>query len=178
MKLIFENDIKQNQVRDVAEKMLVAARTSPKAHGIDNLEIALVEPEQVKEISNKMIQLVKENKAPEFFTRDAENILKAQCLVLIGTKIKPQGLDCRLCGFESCAEKEKNKNIPCIFNTGDLGIAIGSMVSIACDNRIDNRVMLSVGKTAVQMKLLGEDIKIAYGIPLSASAKNPFFDRK
>jgi len=176
MKLTFEKDIKEKQVKDLAQKMLIAARTAPKACGIDNLEIALVENDGIKEISAKMIALVQSEKAPEFFKRDAQNILQAQCLVLIGTKISPLGLNCKLCGFESC--KNKNSNHPCIFNTGDLGIAIGSAVSIACDNRIDSRVMYSVGKIAVEMKLLGKDIKIAYGIPLSASSKNPFFDRK
>jgi len=38
--------------------------------------------------------------------------------------------------------------------------------------------MYSVGRAVVNIKLLGEDIKIAYGIPLSISGKNPFFDRR
>ncbi|NQV00428.1 MAG: ferredoxin [Parcubacteria group bacterium] len=176
MKIQFEKNIKEKQVLDIAQKMLVAGRTAPKARGIDNLEIALVEPEGIKEISNEMIKMVENKNAPEFFQRDAQNILQAQCLVIIGTKISPLGLDCKLCGFESC--KAKKENNPCIFNTGDLGIAIGSMVSLASDNRIDNRVMYSVGQACVQMKLLGEDVKIAYGIPLSANSKNQFFDRK
>jgi uncharacterized ferredoxin-like protein len=29
-----------------------------------------------------------------------------------------------------------------------------------------------------ELGLLGEDVKIIYGIPLSSSSKNPFFDRK
>ncbi len=178
MKITFEKNIKENQVKNIAEKMLIAARTAPKAHGIDNLEIALLEKEGIKEVSNKLIEMAEKENAPEFFKRDAQNILQAECLVLIGTKICPMGLDCKLCGFKSCREKKENPSHPCIFNTGDLGIAIGSMVSKASDNRIDNRIMYSVGQTAVKMKLLGEDIKIAYGIPLSAKAKNPFFDRK
>jgi len=38
--------------------------------------------------------------------------------------------------------------------------------------------MYSVGQAALEMNLLGEDVRIAFGIPLSVSAKNPFFDRK
>jgi len=60
----------------------------------------------------------------------------------------------------------------------DLGIAIGSAVSIAADLRVDNRVMYSVGKAALNVGILGDDVKIAYGIPLSISGKNPFFDRR
>ena len=83
-----------------------------------------------------------------------------------------------LCGFKNCQEKTAYPDFACIFNTGDLGIAIGSAVSIAADRRIDNRVMYTAGCAALALGLLGMDIKIAYGIPISISGKNPFFDRK
>jgi uncharacterized ferredoxin-like protein len=38
--------------------------------------------------------------------------------------------------------------------------------------------MFSVGRAAVELGLLGPDVKIAMGIPLSVTGKNPFFDRK
>ena len=113
------------------------------------------------------------------FKRDTLNILAAPVMVILGTKIKPLGLTyCGLCGFVNCEEKQKNENVPCAFNTGDLGIALGSAVSIAMNNRVDNRIMYTVGLAVVELKLLGPDVKIAYGIPLSATSKNPFFDRK
>ena len=113
------------------------------------------------------------------FLRDGENILKADGMFIIGTKIQSLGLrSCNLCGFKNCEEKDQHPTFPCIFNTGDLGIAMGSAVSIAMDARVDNRIMYSVGQAVVEMKLLGDDVKIAFGIPLSVSAKNPFFDRK
>ena len=65
-----------------------------------------------------------------------------------------------------------------MFNTNDLGIAIGSAVSIAADDRIDCRVMFTVGKAVTELKLMDEKVKIIFGIPLSATSKNPFFDRK
>ncbi len=46
------------------------------------------------------------------------------------------------------------------------------------DARVDNRIMYTVGQAVLEMGLLGEEVKIAYGIPLSVSAKNPFFDRE
>lgn len=79
--------------------------------------------------------------------------------------------------MESCSEKAKSPNTPCVFNTTDLGIAVGSAASVAMDNRIDNRIMYSVGKAVVDMGILGPDVKLAYGIPLSVSGKSPFFDR-
>ncbi|MDT8308711.1 MAG: ferredoxin domain-containing protein, partial [Bacteroidales bacterium] len=56
--------------------------------------------------------------------------------------------------------------------------AVGSAISVAMDHRVDNRIMYTAGIAAVEMKMLGEAVKIAYGIPLSATSKNPFFDRK
>ena len=33
------------------------------------------------------------------------------------------------------------------------------------------------GKAAIELGIFGDDVLIAYGIPLSAKGKNPFFDR-
>ena len=61
---------------------------------------------------------------------------------------------------------------------GDLGIAIGSAVSVAAAHHVDNRVMFSAGKAALNLKLFDDSqVCIAYGIPLSVSGKSPFFDR-
>ena len=65
----------------------------------------------------------------------------------------------------------------CSFNAGDLGIAVGSAAGLAADLRIDNRIMYTAGKAAIELGMLGEDVQIAYGIPLAAKGKNPFFDR-
>lgn len=179
MGIIFEENLKQDALLEVAKRMLIAARTAPKGRGFDNIAAAVVDKEDIKKIADKMKQMVQEGKAAEFFIRDANNILQSEALVLIGTRIKSTGIKyCGLCGFKDCAEKNKHPNNPCSFNTGDLGIAIGSAVSVAADARVDNRVMFSVGMAAREMGLLGEDIKIIYGIPLSSSGKNPFFDRK
>jgi uncharacterized ferredoxin-like protein len=59
----------------------------------------------------------------------------------------------------------------------DLGIAVGSAVSVAADHRIDNRVMFSVGRAALKLGLLPDDVVNCYGIPLSISSKSIFFDR-
>jgi uncharacterized ferredoxin-like protein len=65
----------------------------------------------------------------------------------------------------------------CAVRMADLGIAIGSAVKTASIHNVDNRVMYSAGVTALALGLLG-DCTVAYGIPLSASGKNIFFDRK
>ena len=66
---------------------------------------------------------------------------------------------------------------PCAFNTHDLGIAVGSAVSVAADLRTDCRVLYSGGVAALDMNLL-PGCRAVLAIPLSATGKNPFFDRK
>ena len=179
MSLQLEESLRNDSVYDIARKMLTAARTAPKARGKDNLVMAIIGKEEIDKISEKIKQLNEREPLPAFFLRDAENILSAEYIVLIGTKIRSMGVDtCGLCGFKDCEEKNQHPNHPCAFNTSDLGIAVGSAVSIATDNRVDNRIMFTVGYAAVRLNMLGEEVNIAFGIPLSATGKNPFFDRK
>jgi uncharacterized ferredoxin-like protein len=58
----------------------------------------------------------------------------------------------------------------------NLGIAIGSAVKTAQILNVDNRVMFSVGVAAQELGLIQADV--VYGIPLSATSKNIYFDRK
>jgi uncharacterized ferredoxin-like protein len=173
-----EIDIRKEAACQCALAMLAAARTAPKAGGKDNLSLALAEGKTIETIANKMKELAVLNEMPNA-ARDAENIMTCDYLVLAGTKLGAYGLKkCGLCGFKDCGEKNQHPGFACIFNTGDLGIAIGSAVSIAADWRVDTRVMYTAGCAALALGLLGKDTKIAYGIPLSISGKNPFFDRK
>jgi len=179
MKLYFEETIREEAVLGMTRQILTAARTAPKGRGIDNTVMAMVDKDGIKEISDKLFEMVERDNLPPFFRRDAGNILSAQAMIIMGTRIEPLNLPaCGMCGFRDCDEKRKHPDNPCVFNTGDLGIAVGSAVSKAMDLRMDNRIMYTVGQAVLEMKLLGEDVKIAYGIPLSVSAKSPFFDRK
>jgi uncharacterized ferredoxin-like protein len=179
MELIFEEKARVEFVKRGAEQMMAAARTAPKGKGADNLVIAISEKETIKKISEHQKIFAQKNNAAQFFYRDAENILSAEILFLIGTKYKPANVSpCGMCGFKDCSENEQHPGHPCVINVTDLGIAIGSAVSVASQLNIDNRIMYTVGQTVLDLKLLGDDVKIAYGIPLSISSKNPFFDRK
>lgn len=179
MAIINENELRQDAVLEVARKMVLAARTAPKARGVNNIAVSLITGNDIGELAAVMNE-IGEQEDNHIFRRDAANVLNsAQVVVLIGTKIASLGLKlCGLCGFPDCASREKEGDIPCAFNTGDLGIAIGSAVSVAMDNRIDNRIMYTIGIAARKMELLGKEYSIIYGIPLSATSKNPFFDRK
>lgn len=179
MAIIQENEAKQEGLLEVARKMLVAARTAPKARGLSTLSMAILTGRDVHELA-KVTNEIGEEEHNEIFTRDARNVLQsADIVILMGTSVKALSLKlCGYCGFQDCAHKNEFPDVPCAFNTGDLGIAIGSAVSVAMDHRVDNRIMYTLGFAARRMGLLGEDVKVVYGIPLSGSSKNPFFDRK
>lgn len=179
MSITHDYTLKEKIVGEVANKMLLAARTAPKARGKDTLSAAVVDKEGRHQLAEQMRLMVEEGRGAPFFLRDADNLEAADGLLLLGTSIDSMGLEfCGLCGFANCSEREKHPNHPCIFNTGDLGIALGSAVSVAMDNRLDNRIMYSIGMAVRELKLLGEEVKIIYAVPLSMSGKNPFVDRK
>lgn len=169
-----ERDCRHEHVLDVARQMLTAARTAPKGKGIDIIEAALVTGEDLKKLTEKMIAMV-EDHGMKFFLRDADNILQAECVVIIGTREQAQGLNCGHCGFPTCAER--SEGVPCALNTIDVGIAIGSACAMAADLRVDTRVMFSAGLAAQRMDWL-KGCNSVFAIPVSASSKNPFFDRK
>ena len=179
MAIIKESDIIRESLLDVAKKMVMAAITAPKARGINNIVAKILTDRDIQELA-KATRDIGEKNENSIFLRDASNVLKrADVVVLFGTRIRSINLAlCGICGFPGCKEKNQHPKIPCAFNTGDLGIAIGSAVSVAMDHRVDNRIMYTIGLAAQQMGILGDDVPIVYGIPLSATAKNPFFDRK
>jgi len=170
----------ENQaVLQIAGFMAAASRTAPKAKGTDNILTMIIDDTKTKnKLIDRMQRISKEQNKPGF-ERDARNIEKSNALLLIGTKTEPLGLTyCGFCGYKDCATLKKAKGI-CAYNSMDLGIAVGSAVSIASDFRIDNRIMYSAGKAAMGLNLFKDKkVKIALGIPLSASGKSPFFDRK
>lgn len=172
--ILNERDIRNEQVLRIGMQMMTAARTAPKGKGVDVIEVAMLTGEDIKRLSDMMIAMYGEH-GMKFFLRDADNILSAECIILIGTREHPHGLNCGHCGFATCSER--TQGVPCAINTVDVGIAIGSACATAADHRVDTRVMFSAGLAAQRMNLL-KDCKQVFAIPVSASSKNPFFDRK
>ena len=166
--ILNERDARHEHILQVARQMMTAARTAPKGKGIDVIEVALITDEEIKLLSDKMIAMVEEH-GMKFFLRSAE------CVVLIGTREQAQGLNCGHCGFATCAGR--TEDVPCALNSIDVGIAIGSACATAADMRVDTRVMFSAGLAAQRLHWL-KDCKMVMAIPVSASSKNPFFDRK
>ena len=176
--MIYEDEYREQTVIEIAKKMALAARTAPKGRGRNTIETLIATGSDLEKIAKQMDKIAIE-KSQGFFARDAQNLRNSEAVLFIGTSIDPLGLQyCAYCGLTNCETKDLQKYIPCTFNTVDLGIAIGSAVSIAADNRIDNRVMFSAGLAVKELNLFDENIKIIFGIPLSAIQKNIYFDRK
>jgi len=152
--IIDSNQAEREAVLNVAKLMITAARTAPKAGGIDNITTAIITGKEKNRIADELEKIGKE-KGPDFFIRDSQNLRIADVVVLIGVK----------------TEGEEWKSLKMI----DLGIAIGSAVKIASILNIDNRIMYSVGVAAEEMGIIEGTI---LGIPLSVKGKNIFFDRK
>lgn len=172
--ILNERDNRHDQALRVAQAMMTAARTAPKAKGVDIIEVALVTESNIGILSDTMKRMHEDNGVKSFL-RDADNILDAECVVLIGTHEHAHGMNCGYCGFPACDEREEG--VPCALNVVDVGIALGSACSVAADNRVDTRVMFSAGLAARQLDWL-DGCSCVFAIPISISSKNPFFDRK
>ena len=164
-------------VKDIAEFMAVAARTAPKTRGIDNIEIIAIDDEtSKKKLCDKMREISKRENRPSM-ERDADSIQSSPVILIVGVKSDPAGLNCGYCGYPTCADLGRTKSI-CAYKSIDLGIAIDSAAGTANSFHADNRVMYSIGRACLDLKLFSQTVKQALGIPLSVTGKNPFFDRK
>ncbi len=162
----------------LAKRLCVAARTAPKACAVDNLATVILTGAEKAQLTAKMREHGELLGARgRLFIRDAQNVDKAQVIVLFGMTYNTRGLSeiCQLCGFETCAECEE-AGASCVYAGIDLGIALGSAVSMAAREHVDNRIFFTAGMAARDMRLL-DDHTLIMGIPLYAGGKNPFFDR-
>ena len=166
LKLNPEQDL--DVILDVVSEVCIAARTAPKANGQDFIVTAVVYGDELKIIQEEMRKFGEKNNL-QYFIRDALNI-EGKIVVLIGSKLKDKAP-----GFDDSKSEDLNIHLSSAI---DLGIAIGSAVSVLSDKKVDNRVMYSIGRAVINLKLLGDDVTIAYGIPISIAGKNPFFDRR
>ena len=80
--ILNERDARHEHILQVARLMMTAARTAPKGKGIDIIEVALITDEEIKQLSDTMVAMVEEH-GMKFFLRDADNILNAECVILL-----------------------------------------------------------------------------------------------
>ncbi|MDR1704907.1 MAG: DUF2148 domain-containing protein [Clostridiales bacterium] len=177
--LINSKKAEESAILNLAYSVCAAARTAPKACGIDYLETAILTGEDKDRLTAEMRKIGESHgESGKFFCRDADNVDASGAVVLVGAKYETRGLNerCKLCGFDNCGACGK-AGAACVFTSMDLGIALGSAVSLVADNRVDNRIMFTIGQAASKLGLLG-DYKMIMGIPLSTSGKSVFYDRK
>lgn len=167
----------QAHLLSTANAMAAAARTAPKTKGEDFLETMILTGEDLETLA-KAMEAMAEEKGAGFFNRDAGCVRKSGAVVLLGIGRHCRGLDqlCGYCGLGGC-EACKKAGATCAFDATDLGIAAGSAAAIAEDNRVDTRIMFSVGVGAKKLGLFPEGTELVYGLPLSISGKSPYFDR-
>lgn len=171
-------EMEARALEQVVELMSLAARTAPKGKGVDNLVVLAVRAKAKDQLAAEMRRIVKEEGGMPTFDRDASNVEKSSVVLLLGQRVKPMGpRPCGYCGYKDCEDNVKNSGL-CAISIGDLGIAIGSAVGVAAAHHVDNRIMFTAGKAALNLKFFDDaEVSIAYGIPLSVSGKSPFFDR-
>ena len=173
--------IESEAVNTVAGLMALAARTAPKAVGLDSIIIEIISGKDQEKIAERMIQIAGET-GMDFFRINGEQIKRSDCTILIGVNgQKALGLNCGGCGHATCKEmieagkatkshKTDFKGPNCVFKVSDLGIAVGSAVKTAGIHNVDNRVMYSAAVAAMKLGML-KGCSIAYAIPLKASGK-------
>ncbi len=185
--IIGSKGAEEEAILAAAKAMLVAARTAPKATGVDDILTLILHGAEKDAIAKKMeeIGLERGGHPHKVFERDAKNVRESEAIILVGVRgDKSVGLDCGGCGFSTCrAFGEKEKKLgkdffgpTCVFKMLDLGIALCSAVKTASLLNVDNRMMFTVGSAAIRLKLMPGSSTII-GIPVSAHGKNIYFDR-
>jgi uncharacterized ferredoxin-like protein len=174
-------------VRLAVSLMAVSARTAPKGKGKDSLVTRTVQKPDLPLLASEMTRFGQEH-TQSFFIRDGKNIAASEACLIIGINGQETlGLNCRGCGYQSCADMETacrstlSEGSPflgpnCVIKMADLGIAIGSAVKTASLLNLDNRVMYTAGVAARSLGWVA-GCSVAYGIPVSITGKNIFFDR-
>jgi uncharacterized ferredoxin-like protein len=178
--------VESDAVKTVAGLMALAARTAPKAVGQDSIVCRVISGKEQEKLAARIEKMGKDL-GLDFFIINAGQVRSSDTTLLIGVEGKKAlGLNCGGCGFPTCAgmvkavkaaakQKTLYEGPNCVFKVSDLGIAVGSAVKTAAIHNVDNRIMFTAGVAALELGML-KGCSVAYGIPLRAAGKNPFFD--
>ena len=109
--IIDERTSRSETVTALARSIMAAGRTAPKSKGVDLIEIATITGEEIARLAESDPNSGKRERHELSGLRDADNILHAQAVILVGSRTSPMALDCGYCGFPSCAAK-KTHNQP------------------------------------------------------------------
>ncbi len=175
-------EFKNEAVLSIVYQMAIGAKTAPKAKGQDSVKIAVVIGGEKEKLAEAMHAIGKAT-GDEDWHRDAVNIAQSDAVLLLGIERSDVlGSNCGACGHPTCKEMLQAKTdglLPgpfCSFKLIDLGVAAGSAAKTASILNLDNRIMFRVGVAAKQLNMINADFIL--GIPVSATEKSIFFDRK
>jgi uncharacterized ferredoxin-like protein len=172
----------------VVKLMAASARTAPKAGGKDFLEIVVItKDEDLKKIAETMKEYAPKSTNEAYWLRDASNIENSQSLLLVGlSKPVTAGYDCGACGYPTCGEFSKNRQLKekemgysgphCVMRMIDIGVALSSAAKTASLLNVDNRVQQRVGAAAKVLGLIKGEVVL--GIPVSITGKSIYYDRQ
>ena len=185
MPVVTSKDGEKQGLLHAAELMMISCRTAPKSGGVDDVEALLVTGYEKDEIATEMEKIGDERKI-DGFRRDADNVRRSEALLLVGVNGgKSFGMSCGACGHSTCQEFEAAPRIAgpdfegptCVFKAIDLGIGLGSAVKTASSLNVDNRILYRAGTAAKRLGYLAKS-SVMMGVPISASGKSIYFDRK
>jgi uncharacterized ferredoxin-like protein len=185
MPLVSSKEGEKQGILHAAELMMVSSRTAPKSGGVDDVETLLLTGDEKDKVAGEMEEIADERRL-DGFKRDADNVRRSEAVLLIGVNgRKSFGLSCGACGHSTCQEFDAAARITgldfegptCLFKSIDLGIALSSAARMASDLNVDNRILYRAGTAAKRLGYL-ERSSVVMGIPISASGKSIYFDRK
>jgi uncharacterized ferredoxin-like protein len=156
----------KDSVMLTAKLMVVAAKTAPKAKGVDNIVIKILDSKEELEVLSKKMEELAQVYGEDRWRRDADNVRRSDVVVLIGCKVVDIGVE---------TPRIWRLDANTVLSIVNLGIAIGSAVKTASILNVDNRIMFTVGVAAQELGIIDADYVL--GIPLSATSKNIYFDR-
>ncbi len=178
-------EMERDAIRVAAGMMAVSARTAPKAAGIDRIQTLILDGDDLELLASTMEEKFKSKAVPlQGFPNNAEQVRQSSAVILIGATGEPKRMsppvNCGACGCKTCEEFVKSgkregedfRGPLCIWQTMDLGVALGSAVKMASELNVDNRIMYTVGAAARKLKLMEADLII--GISLVSMGKNPY----
>jgi uncharacterized ferredoxin-like protein len=185
MPVVASRDGEKQGLLRAAELMMVSSRTAPKSGGVDDVDTVLITGREKDKIAAEMDKMGDERKI-DGFRRDADNVKRSEALLLVGVNGRKNfGLSCGACGHSTCEEFNRAAAVrgvdfegpSCVVKALDLGIALGSAVKTAGILNVDNRIMYRAGTAAKRLGYLSTS-NVVMGVPISASGKSIYFDRK
>jgi uncharacterized ferredoxin-like protein len=179
-------DLISNGLARAVELMAVAAYTAVKFSDRNTFKMAVMGKEDMESISEFCYSLGDMSPLGARDGRALQSMVKEPlAMLVIGDKRKSDfNYNCGACGYRTCAELNKaefvealTSNGPfCMFKSINLHMAANAAAAMAWKLGLQCRVFSTFGFGAKAMETL-PDVDTAVAVMVSASKRDPFFDR-